>query len=216
MIDRGISAGASDILLRDETAVIAFIDLDWPSGRVLAHSGLGDRVFQGQTYLGVGEFGGISEIDEASGNSPNQLSLSIRFTDPTLVNTILNESPEGREVSVHLAALNDKRIIVEEIPYIFDGNVAKGSLRRGDIAKNIPYQINITCSDWFERWSQPPNNARTTDNAQQHLHPGDRIFDLTEVIAGSPLHTLPSKNNRAAIGGAGRGRGRRNEPSVEP
>jgi sugar phosphate isomerase/epimerase len=78
-------------------------------------------------------------------------------------------------------------------------------VQRGDLSKDIPYVLQITCSDWFERWNQPPQSARTTNQAQQHLHPGDRIFDLTEIIAASPLSALPVKNiydhRRPGVGG---------------
>lgn len=195
MIDRGLTNAQILALNKDELSAILFIELDHPSGMVRCHTALGDREFMGQTYLGIGELGGVGDFNENTGSSPTNLPLTLKVLDPTLISDVMNVSPEGREVAVHLALLDDNKRIEHEIPYIFDGNVAKFGVKRGDISKGIPYVLRITCSDWAERWNQPPTNARTTNQAQQNLHPGDRIFDLTEIIAGSSLSQLPVKNN---------------------
>jgi hypothetical protein len=195
MIDRGLSPAQISALNTDEIASIVFVDIDWPGGRVRAHTGIGERIFMGQSYLGVGEVGGIGDLDENNSSSPNQLPLTLKVLDAALVALVMNESPEGRDVSVHLGILDENRVIAHEIPYVFDGIVAKFGIKRGDVDKQIPYIIRLGCSDWLERWSQPANSANTTNEAQQHLFPGDRIFDLTEIIAGSPLSSLPTKTN---------------------
>ena len=201
MIERAIPHSAVEKLLENEIAYIVFVDIDWPGGRVRAHTGIGDRPFAGETYIGVGEFGGVGQVSEATDMSPNQLSLSLRVLDSNLVSTILNESPEGREVVLHIGVLDENRVIVEEIPYVFDGDVAGFDLIKGDVDKQIPYQINLRCSDWLERWAKPPDNARTTNNAQQHMYPGDRFFDLTEIISSSPLNRLPTRRSRGSTRG---------------
>lgn len=205
MIEREISLAAINALQQAETAVILFVDLDSPDGRVRAHTGLGDREILGENYVGVGEFGGVSEVQEASDSSPNQVRLTLKVLDGGLVALVMNKAMEGREVAVHMAILDENRVIEHVVPYVYDGNVAKFTVQRGDLEKKIPYVLEITCSDWLERWSQPPQNARTTDSAQQHLHPGDRIFDLTEIISAAPLSALPTKtiNNYTPRGRGG-------------
>jgi hypothetical protein len=196
MIDRGLTLPQIAALTKDEVGAILFVDLDTPSGRVLCHTGLGDRPFMGQTYLGIGELGGVGDFTENTGSSPSNMPLTLKLLDPSLVAVAMNETLEGREIVMHLGLLDDNKQIAHEIPYIFDGYVAKKGVKRGDISKSIPYVIRLTCSDWMERWNQPPSNARTTNAAQQNLYPGDRIFDLTEIIAGSSLASLPVKNTR--------------------
>lgn len=194
MIERGFDNEVISALQNSEVAVLLFVDIDWPGGRVRAHTGLGTREFQGQTYLGVGEFGGVSEVVEAANNSPNQIRITLKVLDAGVVGLVMNNSPEGREVAIHMAVLDENRVFEHEVPYVVDGNVASFDIQRGDLSKDIPYVLQITCTDWFERWSRPPESAKTTDSAQQHLHPGDRFFDLTEVIAAAPLSSMPIKN----------------------
>lgn len=210
MIIRDIPQAALDALKNDVTRVLVFFEVDWPGTPVRAHSGIGERTFMGEVYQGVGEFGGIGDIIEGSGTSPAQLPFTLTVLDSAVVALSMNDAPEGREIAMHLAVLDENRVITHEIPYLVDGYASFLTVKRGDIAKQIPYVITLTCTDWLDRWNQPPENARTTDEAQQHLHPGDRIFSLTELIAGSPSHSLPI-NTQSGTGGT-RGNGSRYEP----
>jgi len=193
MISRNLTTSQINALLSDEVASILFVDIDAASGPVRAHTGLGERPFAGVTYQGIGEFGGIGDVVENEGDSPAQLNLTLKMLDSTVIAMVMNEELEGREVAVHLALLDENKRIEHEIPHIFDGNITKGTIKRGDVAKQIPYILNLTCGDWLDRWNQPADNARTTNAAQQDMHPGDRIFDLTEIIASAPLSSLPIK-----------------------
>ena len=194
MIERTLTSAQIAALQSDETHHLIFADLDWSdSGSVRVHTGLGSRFFAGQEYIGLGELGGISNFSETNSYSPAQLNLTLKVLDASLISQVMNDSPEGREVAVHLAILDDNKKIIDEIPYIFDGNVTKFGVQRGDVTKGIPYVLRVSCGDWLERWNQPPQFASTTDADQQHLHPGDKIFSLTEIIAGSPLSSLPVK-----------------------
>lgn len=196
MIDRGYQAAALNALKQPDAALLAFVDIDWPGGAVRVHSGLGERPFAGLIFQGVGDFGGIKNVSERGGNSPNQLTLTLNVMDAGAVGRIMNDSPEGREVHVHMAVLDDNRKIAHEVPFVYDGEVAKCRIKRGNLAKEIPYVISLVCSDWFERWNQAPDLSRTTNEAQQFLYPGDRFFDQTEILASSPLSNLPVRRPR--------------------
>lgn len=193
MIDRGLSPESLAAILDDPSRYLAFVDIDWPNGAVRAHSGHGDRPFMNEIYKGIGEFGGISKLTEGSDDSPIQLRLTLKVLDPVIVGLVMNDEPEGREVAVHLAILDEDRIIAHELPYIYDGIITKFGTVRGDIDKSIPFILTLTCADWMENWNKPPIYADATNEAQQHLHPGDRIFDMTEVIASTPISGLPIK-----------------------
>lgn len=56
---------------------IAICRIEWPGGDVLVHSGVGDLEWNGDTYRGIGQLGGISTPEEAPGIVPSELGLSI-------------------------------------------------------------------------------------------------------------------------------------------
>lgn len=207
MIGRLLSPAILEAATSSPQRVMAFVELDHPDGWVRVHSGLGDRVYNGETYLGIGELGGIGNVSENANSSANRLKMTLKIHDILLLAQIYNTDFVGRDCYVHLVAFDEDRQIVGGHNFLFDGEIVNVDVQRGDPDKDIPSTVAITCSDWYERWSTAPNNARTTDSAQQYLYPGDRFFDLVEIIAGSPLHTLPFKRGTADSGGRGGYRG---------
>ena len=56
---------------------IVMVFLDWPGAAIRTHSGVGDLVWGGHTWRGVGNFGAVSIPDEALGGVPSEAALSL-------------------------------------------------------------------------------------------------------------------------------------------
>ena len=123
----------------------------------------------------------------------------------------MNEDPNGRECFIHLVAFDENRQITEGADYFIDAEMVDLKVITGKRAANKPAVIKITDQRLVRAMGSTCRSGKTTDAAQQELHPGDRFFDLVEVIAGSPLSSLPVKTN---YGGGGRRstRGRSGSP----
>ena len=201
MIESAISPTMLEAAQASPSRLLAFAELNFKSGWVRVHTGVGSRVYNGQTYLGIGELGSIGRVRENASQSGNRTTLSLVVRDPSLLREVMNEDPNGRECFIHLVAFDENRQITEGADYFIDAEMVDLKVITGKRAANKPAVIKITINDWFERWAQPVEVVKTTDAAQQELHPGDRFFDLVEVIAGSPLSSLPVKTN---YGGGGR------------
>lgn len=201
MIERVITPTMLEAAKATPTRLLAFAEIETSSGWVRVHTGRGERIYNGQSYLGVGEFAGISSFSENASSSSNRTQISLKVLDPALLSEVMNVDFNGYDCYVHLVAFDEYRKITEGVDYVIDAEIVDGKVKRGNASKQIPSIINLTLSDWIERWSQAADAPKTTDAAQQDLYPGDRFFDLVEVIAGSPLSSMPFKSNY----GAGRG-----------
>ena len=195
MIERVLTPTMIEAAKASPSRLLAFAELEFESGWVRVHSGVGERIYNGQSYLGMGELGGIGQVTESASSSGNRMNLSLKVHDPALLGEAMNEDPNGNDCYIHLVAFDEHRRILEGADYVVDAEMVDMKIRRGDVKKNIPAIINITVNDWIERWAQPVDAPKTTDEAQQFMHPGDRFFDLVEIIAGSPLSSLPTKSN---------------------
>jgi hypothetical protein len=201
MITRSISPAMQTAITENPNRLQAFIELMLdPVVRV--HTGLGDRVIEGNTYIGIGELAKIGEVKENAAGSSNRLSLEMKILDQLLLAQAIGIDMAGVEVFVHLVALNDKRKIVAYQMFFYEGEIANKEVVRGNLAKNIPYILKLTVSDWYERWARPPNAARCTDAAQQLLYPGDQFFDQVEIIASAPVSSIPIKASTYNGGGS--------------
>lgn len=195
MIERVITPAMMEAAKASPSRLLAFLEVDAESGWVRVHSGHGERPYKGETYYGLGEYAGMSAFSENANSSSNRLRLMLKIMDPALLAEVMNESLNGKDCFIHLVAFDEHRRIIDGVDYVIDGEIVDGKVKRGDITKQIPSIMEFTVSDWIERWAQAADAAKTTDEAQQDMHPGDRFFDLVEVIAGSPLSSLPVKTN---------------------
>ncbi len=196
MIDRIISPAMLEAAKASPSRLLAFAEIETENGWARVHTGNGERKYtvdSEETYYGVGEFAGISTFTENSNNTGARTSLSLRVLDQTLLAELYNNSPIGYACYVHLVAFDENRRIIDGFNYAIDAEIVDLKVKRGDTEKQIPAVITIEVNDWMERWSSAPESPKTTDSAQQKMYPGDKFFNLVEIIAGSPLSSLPTK-----------------------
>ncbi|MER1720892.1 hypothetical protein KC966_17575, partial [Proteus terrae] len=82
--------------------------LDLKSGVTCAHTGVGQLIIAGETYLGVGSLGEISQLKENKTTSPPQLQLKLAGFDKSLVGIVMNEQSRGREVRLMMVAIGEE------------------------------------------------------------------------------------------------------------
>jgi hypothetical protein len=198
MIDRIITPTMMEAAKASPSRLLAFAEIETSSGWVRVHSGHGERTYNSQNYLGLGEFAGISQFKENADSSSNQLTLSLTVLDQSLLSEVMNENLNGKACYIHLVAFDEYRKITEGVDYVVDGEIIDMKIKRGDSTKQLPSIIQLTVADWITRWAISIDTSKTTDSAQQYLYPGDRFFDLVEVIAASPLDSLPVKTFNTA------------------
>lgn len=180
----------------DPKRLIVFAKLDFPSGTIRAHSGVGSRVYKGETYLGVGNLASVSGVKESAGTSANRISFSIKHTDQALFASVLNDNPIGRLCEMHLVKLDENRQIVGGT-LLFSGEIVDYALEKGR-----PYTISVTASDWFEVWGRPVQNSKWTDESQKAIYPNDRFFDQVEKVAQGIDDTIPGRRIGGERGGS--------------
>jgi hypothetical protein len=158
-------------------------DLDFVSGHVRAHDGIGTISWGGNSYDGLGKFGGIEVADESIDLIARPLKLTLSGVPEAslpapLVATALDEVYQGRAAILYLGLWNDTAGALIDTPEIlWEGfmdhmivTLAEGS---GAIALNCEHRLR-----------REPRIARYTDADQQLAYPGDRFFDLVPKIAG--------------------------------
>lgn len=75
-LTRGIDAATLQAMAGHFHPVLA-VELDWPGDPVYAHSGVGEIVWEGKTFLGVGEFGNIAIPGDNFGAVPTEAILTL-------------------------------------------------------------------------------------------------------------------------------------------
>lgn len=158
-------------------AAVVLVDLDFPSGHIRVHTGAGDITFNNFLYQGVGDLGGISNVEETIEGQTSRIELFLTGIDPALISTALNENYRHREGVVYLAFIDSNGVLVDDPVVTFRGRMDTMPITLGDTAK-IRLRIESRLADW--------NRARIdryTNESQQQKFPGDKGLEFVSQMA---------------------------------
>lgn len=80
--------------------------VDWPSGAVRVHTGVGDITFNSQTWSGLGKYGRIELPDESLSLANNSARLTIAGTLTSLLGE-LGANPRNKTVEVYFGCVTE-------------------------------------------------------------------------------------------------------------
>lgn len=164
--------------LRDVVMFIA-VDLDFPTGHVYVHDGIGTYSFGGHDYLGVGKFGGVEVAEESLEVIAKPVTLSLSGVDSEIIATAMdNDVYQGRDVVIYLGLVNKNTLALVDTPEtLWEGRMDQMSIKFGANEASV----TLNCE---HRLRREPRIARYTDADQQISYPGDRFFDYVGKIPG--------------------------------
>ena len=105
-MSRGFPTNVANALATQHVSLVTFVKLAFPSGTVYLHNSIGTYTFGGNDYLGVGDLGAISPLEEGADISPYQITLSLSGLDSTIAGAALTEDYYMHAVTVLLGVLN--------------------------------------------------------------------------------------------------------------
>lgn len=187
-MSRTVHVDAAAVLASDNIPLLVMAELLPESGPIRVHSGVGDLVYNGNTFLGAGEFGRISDLQESTETDAQGMVMELSGVNPALVSSSLNDEFQGRKARIWIAVLDaDHQVVGDPIgPWTFimdapDSEVGETAVLRLGLENRM--------ADW-----RRPRVRRYTDADQQQEYPGDRFFEFVgesveyEIIWG-PLPT---------------------------
>ena len=90
-MSRGFPSNVLTALSSQHVALVTFAELQFPSGTVYLHNSIGTYTWGGHDWLGVGDLGEISQIEEGADVSPYKITLSLSGLDATISGAALTE-----------------------------------------------------------------------------------------------------------------------------
>lgn len=106
-MSRGLPQSYVDALNSGYWRPVLFAELHYlPSGVLYLHDQIGPVIWGGNTWQGIGAFGGISAVEEGSVVSPYKIELSLSGVDLTLAPEILTGKFDQQQVVLFLGMLS--------------------------------------------------------------------------------------------------------------
>lgn len=172
---------------RDNPRLIIAVEILYKSAPVRAHTGVGEVVIDGQTYIGVGTLGAIDPIKQSSNNGPSTMNLSMSGLDPTLVAETLNQRTQGSKVKIMICALDDD-MRVTSASIMLAGRVSTQRFAYG-AEMSVEVEIVDRLADWQRKGS------RRFDH-ESHIveQPGDKFFQYMSQMSEASLYWGSSRD----------------------
>jgi hypothetical protein len=165
---------AANITASEDIHVIPvlLISLDFSSGFVYVNNSGVNVSYGGNTYLGAGEMGEISEIEEGVEISPYSLNLSLSGIPAAYIAVALGEDYQGRDATISLALLDEDHQVIGAPTVMFDGLIDTMDIALGELAT-----ISVTVQSRLVDWDRP--RARRYNHEDQIIeYPGDLGFEF--------------------------------------
>lgn len=213
-MSRGLPQSYVDVLNSGYWRPVLFAELHYlPAGVLYLHDQIGPIVWGGQTWLGIGAFGGISAVEEGSVVSPYKLDLSLSGVDITLAPEILTGKFDQQKVVLYLGMLSplgqfllghsgtaqagaSTTITLATTASVFNDTYNTQTIRllsgtgQGQIGTISDYAGASRVATMAVAWTVNPNNTTvySIDDVPFHLWEG--IADVPTIIKGTELATI--------------------------
>lgn len=141
-------------------------------------SGMYPLAWDSQTWLGVGHLYSVGTIDRGDALSYRTQQFTVDGLDPQVL-AGMDESVQGRDASLRLAARNDAGQIITS-PLLVQ-ELAQDTLQR-EINGDGTITLTLNCFEALPRFDKP-TGRKWSQESQQERFSGDEGFYYTQKIA---------------------------------
>jgi hypothetical protein len=163
--------------------LVTFVKLAFPSGTVYLHNSIGTYTFGGNNYLGLGDLGAISPLEEGADVSPYQITLSLSGLDSTIAGAALTEDYYMHAVTVLLGVLNADDVLLADPTVVFEGFMDQMDVSVGADGGDV---ISLTAESELARFDRS-SNLKYTGVQLQSEFAGDVAFEFMPDIEGAKI-----------------------------
>ena len=176
-MSRQLSTAITAACAAGQVAPAYLVEMVFDSAPLRVWSGRGDLPWGGKTFVGVGSFGGISEIEESAKIAANGVQLTLSGIPSGMLATTLVEHYRNRRVYVWLAFFDiGTSALLADPSKVFAGRMDTMRVSEsGDTAS-----ISLSCESRLIDLERA-RERRFTHEDQGELHPGDLGL---EYVAG--------------------------------
>jgi hypothetical protein len=182
-MSRGFPSNVLTALSAQHVVLVTFTKLEFPSGTLYLHNSIGTYTWGGQDWLGVGDLGEISQIEEGAEISPYKITLSLSGLDPDISGAALTEDYYLQPVTVYLGVLDADDALLADPTVVFEGAMDQMTVSVGAEGGDV---ISLTAESELARFNKASNLKYTSAQLQDDFA-GDLGFDLMADIDGAKL-----------------------------
>jgi hypothetical protein len=156
---------------------IIFVFLDFVADPVYIWSGVGTVSWNGHTWLGVGNLGGVSAVQETADTIAQNITLSLSGIPTEYLSDVIEAVQQNTDVQVWFGFLADDNSIVADPYQVFWGHIDVPTVTEGADTSTV----SITCENPLIDLQRSANRRYTPDD-QKIDYPTDKGFEYVASI----------------------------------
>jgi hypothetical protein len=156
---------------------IIFAFLDFVDDPVYIWSGVGTVSWNGHSWLGVGNLGGISAVQETADTIAQNITLSLSGIPTEYLSDVIEAVKQNTDVQVWFGFLADDNSIVADPYQVFRGHIDVPTITEGADTSTV----SITCENPLIDL-QRASGRRYTPDDQRIDYSTDKGFDYVAAI----------------------------------
>jgi hypothetical protein len=174
----GIDTKTALRLSQDHQEIKFALKAEFDTDTVLIHTGQGDLVIGGETYIGAGTLLAISDIEDSKELKSAGVTFSISGMDAEVLGYALNENYQNRPISLYMAFVSGGTDDVDGYLTLYKGRMINIDISDDVNGSNITLQTENRLLDL-----RRPSNIRYTRESQEYLYSGDTSLDQVNKIS---------------------------------
>lgn len=189
-MSRSFSTDVKNALKSQTVRIVMFAELDFSSGTVYVHDSIGTYTWGGNDWLGVGDFGSISSIEEGAEISAYSISLTLSALDSTMSSAALTEDYFMRDVTIYMGVLDEDDALIDTPVQVWSGFMDVMTITAGATGGD---SIQLSCESELAKFDRASNLKYTHAN-QQKKDSDDLFFEFLKDIEGVKIKWKSNKS----------------------
>ena len=208
-MSRGLSTAVVNALKSDVVRPVTFAKLDFSSSTIYVHDSIGTFTWGGNDWLGLGDLGSVSSIEEGTDISPYSITLQLSGLDSTIANigSAGTEDYYLRDVDIYLGLLDEDEALIEDPNLIWSGFMDVMTLVTGTQGNN---SISLTCESELAKIERSAD-LKYTHVQQQRVNSNDLFFEYLHEIEGVKILWKDTNSGNLGVGRSGQNQGPGND-----
>ena len=178
---RDVTVSVETVLGSSNVPMLALVELDFSSGFVRATNAGYDIQWNGYTWIGLGQVGGISQIQEGRELEMHGCALTLSGIPSEYISLAMSDEYQGRNATIYTALLDEDHQIIADPIITFKGRMDTMRIAMGQTA-TIELSIESMLTDW-----ERPRVRRYNHEDQISEYPNDKGFEFVAQMAEKEL-----------------------------
>jgi hypothetical protein len=174
---RPLTSGMLAQLTAPRIKPLLLVQMQFTSGIAYMWTGIGNLQWNGQTWIGVGDMGTISAIEESSEIKATNVTFTLSGIGQDIIHKALGEMRQGYPVQLWFGTLGDNNNVIADPLQMYAGRMDAPSIDEGAPTATISIATENRLIDLNRS-----RERRYTDQDQQINYPGDLGMQYVQLV----------------------------------